>query len=191
MEKALKDFTPLNRHFSMKRFLKKFGLILFAWDIFLQKIKYEEIRKILYKYKLANFSKIGKGVTIHYSTYIRNPEGLEIGDNSNINHGCELYCAGGIKIGTASLIAYQVMIFSDSRTFMGETPLKKRRNRIIAPVIIGSDVWIGARAIILPGVHIHDHAVVAAGAVVTKDVEPWSIVAGNPARMVKSRRGTA
>lgn len=172
----------------MKQMLKFIGRLFLIWDIFLKSINIEEIRKVLYKYKLSNVSNIGKGVTIHYSVYVRNPEGLQIGDNSNINHGCELYCTGGINIGSGTMIAYQAMIFSDSRTFMGKTPLKGRTDRIIAPVVIGSDVWIGARAIILPGVHVQDHAIVAAGAVVTKDVEPWAIVAGNPARVVKFRR---
>lgn len=171
----------------MRSIIKFFGRLSLIWDAFLKKINLEEIRKIFYKYKLSNVSKIGKGVTIHYSVYIRNPEGFQIGNNSNINHGCELYCKGGISIGSGSMLAYQAMILSDSRTFMGEMPLKQRTDRVLAPVIIGSDVWVGARAIILPGVHIHDHAIVAAGAVVTKDVEPWAIVAGNPARLVKFR----
>lgn len=52
---------------------------------------------------------------------------------------------------------------------------------------IGDGVWIGARAIILPGVTIGEGAVVAAGAVVTKDVEPWAVVGGNPAKFIKMR----
>lgn len=169
----------------MKPILKFVGYILLKLDELVTLL--DQYRKILFKYKLANIAKIGTGVTIHYNVYIRNPEKLEIGNNSNINHGCELYCAGGIKIGTGSMVAYQAMILSDSRTYMGETPLKRRKERITAPVTIGSDVWIGTRAIIMPGVTINDHAVVAAGAVVTKDVASWDIVAGNPARVIKSR----
>jgi chloramphenicol O-acetyltransferase type B len=56
-----------------------------------------------------------------------------------------------------------------------------------APVTIGNDVWIGARVIVLPGVQIGDQAIVGAGAVVTKDVEPLAIVAGNPARVIRLR----
>lgn len=172
----------------MRILLKFIGYILLKWDIFLDSLNFERFLKTIYKYKLANLAQIGKGVTIHHSVYIRNPEKLRIDNNSNINHGCELYCRGGITIGSGTMIAYQAMIFSDSRTFMGKTPLKHRKERTMLPVIIGSDVWIGARAIILPGVHIHDHAIVAAGAVVTNDVEPWAIVAGNPARIVKNRK---
>ena len=55
------------------------------------------------------------------------------------------------------------------------------------PVYIGNDVWIGDRALILPGVHIGDGSIIAAGAVVTKDVPPYSIVAGVPARKIRDR----
>ena len=54
-------------------------------------------------------------------------------------------------------------------------------------ITIGDGVWLGARAIILPGVTIGEGAVVAAGAVVTKDVEPWAVVGGNPAKFIKKR----
>lgn len=172
----------------MRIFLKIIGYVWLKWDVFLVRVNLERFLKTIYKYKLAHLSKIGNGVTIHHTVYIRNPEKLTINDNSNINHGCELYCNGGITIGSGTMIAYQAMIFSDSRTFMGETPLKHRTERNMRPVIIGSDVWIGARAIILPGVHIHDHAIVAAGAVVTKNVEPWTVVAGNPAKVIKNRK---
>ena len=55
------------------------------------------------------------------------------------------------------------------------------------PVYIGNDVWIGDRALILPGVHVGDGSIIAAGAVVTKDVPPYSIVAGVPARKIRDR----
>lgn len=167
--------------------LKILGYLLHKIDQILKLTKFEIICKKVYKYKIGATANIGKGVTIHQSVYFRNPENLIIGDNSNINHGCELYCSGGITIGKGTMISYQVMIFSDSRTYMGKEPLKSRIERNVLPVVIGSDVWVGARSIILPGVHIHDYAIVAAGSVVTKSVEPWSIVAGNPAKFIKSR----
>jgi acetyltransferase-like isoleucine patch superfamily enzyme len=145
------------------------------------------IKKGYYYMYLSAFKWMGKNVTIHPSVYIRNPEGISIGDNSNINHGCELYGAGGIKIGNGTLIAYRVTIMSDSRTFKGVMPLKERAERIKKPVEIGDDVWIGTGAIIMPGTIIKNHAIIAAGAVVTKNVEEWDIVGGNPARKISSR----
>lgn len=171
----------------MKSLLKIIGYLLFKLDILISFLNFERIRKYLFKYKLANWAKIANGVTIHHSVYIRNPEGLIVNENSNINHGCELYCAGGIEIGKGTMIAYQVMIMSDSREFMGTNPLKGRKGRTKKKVWIGDDVWIGARAIIMPGIKVGNHAIVAAGAVVTRDVSEWEIVGGNPARVIKRR----
>ena len=56
-----------------------------------------------------------------------------------------------------------------------------------APITIGHDAWVAGRAIIMPGVVIGDGAIIAAGAVVTKDVEPWTVVGGNPAKFLKKR----
>ena len=130
---------------------------------------------------------IGEKPSIHPTVLIRSAENIEIGDNVNVNHGCELYGGGGLKIGNGSMIAYNTMIFTDSRKFKSKEPLKKIKGRIKAPVTIGNDVWVGAGAIILPGVTIEDHAVIAAGAVVTSDVKEWAIVGGNPAKVIGNR----
>jgi len=128
----------------------------------------------------------GEDTTVHPSVDIRHPQNVSIGSRASVNHGSELHGAGGIVIGDGTLISFNVLIFSDIREFRnpgaigGQKKLKK-------PVRVGSDVWIGAGAIILPGVEIGDHAIVGAGAVVTKDVDQWEIVAGNPARHIGSR----
>ncbi len=125
---------------------------------------------------------------IHPSVEIRFPEMVSIGDNTNINHGSELYGGGGITIGSGTMVAYEVFIMSDSRTFLGETPLKDQKGRIRKPVEIGNDVWVGARATIMPGVKIADHAIIAAGSIVTKNVYEWEIVGGNPAKVIGNRK---
>jgi len=168
-----------------------FVLIAYFCEIF-DKIhiflRIDQIRKTLHKYRLKQKkANIGKGVTIHHTTYVRNPEGFTIGDNSNVNHGSELYSAGGITIGKGTMIAYQVVILSDTRTFLGPELLKSRTERIKKPVLIGDDVWIGARAMIMPGVRIANHAIVAGGSIVTKDINEWEVVAGNPAKVIKKR----
>jgi maltose O-acetyltransferase len=65
--------------------------------------------------------------------------------------------------------------------------MNRQGNTEKRPVEIGDDVWIGARAVLLPGVKVGDGAVIAAGAIVTKEVAPYTIVGGNPARVIKSR----
>ena len=172
----------------MKALLRIWGILFWNIRKLWRNKKLETIIKLHYKYMYKAIVKhLGRGVTIHPSVYIRNPENLSIQDNSNINHGSELYCAGGIEIGKGTMIAYNVMIFSDSRTYIGEKPLKSRTDRIRKKVVIKNDVWVGAGAIILPGVTIEDHAIVAAGSVVTKDVAAWSIVGGNPAQKIRMR----
>ena len=60
--------------------------------------------------------------------------------------------------------------------------------KMIKPVVIGDDVWIGQRVVILPGIKIGSHSIIGAGSVVTKDVDKYSVVAGNPARLIKQRK---
>ena len=109
--------------------------------------------------------------------------GLSIGKDSVINARCRLDTRGGIHIGNAVSISQEVIILTadhdaDSTDFAG-------RNR---KVVIEDYVWIGTRAMILPGVNIGRGAIVAAGAVVSKDVEPFTVVAGVPAQCIKKRR---
>lgn len=132
----------------------------------------------------------GTGVSIHPSVEIRCHQNIQIGNDVSINHNSELYGGGGISIGDGSMLSYYVTVLSDSRSFFGPRPLKDQerlKDRILKKTTIGKDVWIGTKAIIMPGVHVKDHAVVAAGAVVTKDVEEWDIVGGNPARKINNR----
>ena len=82
-----------------------------------------------------------------------------------------------------------VMIYTKNHnTERTDIPMIEQGNTQPRKVTIGDDVWIGARAIILPGVTIGQGSIVAAGSVVTKDVEPFSVVGGNPARVIKVRK---
>ena len=160
------------------------------WRIYIEfkSGRVERFRKWVKRQFWSRFLKsLGKGTVIHQSVLIRGPAGISIGTNTNVNHGCKLFGAGGITIGDGSMLAYDVVVFSDTRTFMGPTPLKEQKTRLTLPVVIGDDVWIGARSIIMPGVTIGNHAVIGAGSVVTKDVAGWDIVGGNPAKRIKSR----
>ena len=113
-----------------------------------------------------------------YADYGKN---IKVGKGVFINSGCCFQDQGGIEIGDNTLIGQQVVIATLNHDFIPE----KRGNMTPSPVKIGKNVWIGAHATILPNVTIGDGAIVAAGAVVTKDVPPKTIVAGVPARILK------
>ena len=98
-----------------------------------------------------------------------------------INSGCRFQDQGGIYIGARSLVGHNCVI----ATLNHNMDPAQRANLLPAPVHIGQDVWIGANCTILPGVSIGDGAVLAAGAVVTKDVEACTVMGGVPAKAIK------
>ncbi len=104
-----------------------------------------------------------------------------IGENVFINACCRFQDQGGIMIGDGSLIGHNVTI----ATLNHELDPKNRASIIPSPVKIGKNVWIGSDATILPGVEIGDGAVVGAGSVVTKSVPNNTVVAGNPAGIIR------
>lgn len=106
---------------------------------------------------------------------------IHMGKHVFINSGCHFQDQGGIYIGDGSLIGHEVVI----ATLNHELDPMHRADLHPSPVYIGKNVWIGAHATILPGVHIGDGAVVAAGAVVTKDVPSGVIVGGVPGKIIK------
>lgn len=106
---------------------------------------------------------------------------ISIGKNVFINSGCHFQDQGGIKIGDGSLIGHNVVLATINHDLY---PQNNRENHY-SPIKVGSNVWIGSNATILPGVNIGDWAVVAAGAVVTKNVEAYTIVGGVPAKFIR------
>ena len=105
-----------------------------------------------------------------------------IGRNVFINQGCHFMDMGGITIGDDVMIGPKVNLVSSGHP----TDPAQRRNGIVKkPITIGNNVWIGVAATILPGVTIGENAVIAAGAVVSRDVPANTIAAGVPARVLK------
>jgi acetyltransferase-like isoleucine patch superfamily enzyme len=106
---------------------------------------------------------------------------IKLGKNVFINHGCTFLDLGGIVIEDDTLIGPQVNIVTENHPI----DPTKRKMLDLKSVFIKRNVWIGANATILPGVTVGENSIIAAGAVVTKDVPPNTIVAGVPARIVK------
>jgi acetyltransferase-like isoleucine patch superfamily enzyme len=112
---------------------------------------------------------------------IYNPENMHIGEKVDIAEFCHIRAKGGLTLGNRVLIASHVVITTQGHPLS----LPRWGETVHKPVTIGNDVWIGANACILPGVTIGDGAVIAAGAMVTKDVASNTLVAGVPASEVK------
>ncbi|ODS33236.1 MAG: galactoside O-acetyltransferase [Candidatus Scalindua rubra] len=127
------------------------------------------------------------GKTTFNGTKVVDKPTLEIGDHSYIGYQVGIYVGSNVSIGSNVLISNNVSIFGEDGHPID--PILRRNNPpsrdSIKPVVIRDDAWICERAIVLKGVTIGEGAIVGTGAVVTKDVPPMTIVAGNPARIVR------
>ena len=126
--------------------------------------------------------RIGRGSTLHWQCRFFTPEGISIGQNTLIGNNAFLDGRCGLRIGNRVITASEVAIYTlehdiDDPQFV----------HVGAPVVVEDYVYIGPRAIILPGVRIGEGAVIAAGAVVTKDVDAYTLVGGVPARFIRTR----
>lgn len=138
------------------------------------RIRHAYYRRVL-KYQLP------KNVHIHMGCFFTGAN-VSIGRNTIINRRCYVDGRLGVKIGNNCSISPEVFILS-----MDHDPQNPDFATCGGVTTIGDNVWIGARAIIRGGVTIGEGAVIGAGAVVTKDIAPWRIAVGNPAREIKDR----
>jgi galactoside O-acetyltransferase len=133
---------------------------------------------------------IGNNIIIknYTSFYAQGSATIKIGDNSGINSNTCIDADGGeIIIGNNVLIAQNVVLrAADHESKSIKIPIKEQ-GHIGGKIVIGDDCWIGANSVILRNVAIGNHSIVSAGSVVTKDVEPFSIVAGVPAKLLRKR----
>lgn len=113
-----------------------------------------------------------------YTDFGRN---ITVGRDVFINAGCHFQDHGGVTIGDGCQIGHNVVFATLNH---GLSP-EDRQNTYPAPIVLGRNVWVGSNATILQGVTVGDNAVIAAGAVVTKDVEPATIVGGVPAKVIR------
>lgn len=134
------------------------------------------------------FRSCGRGVNIEKGAYFGDGSELEIGDHSGIGTGA--WVSGPVSIGRDVMMGPEVLIITRNHRFDAlDVPMRVQGWAEARPVVIGDDVWIGSRVIVLPGVSIGRGAILGAGAVVTRDVPDYAIVAGNPARIIRYRTG--
>lgn len=126
---------------------------------------------------------IGSHSIIDMGYYILSPQKLHIGSHCHINRQCMIDARGGIRIGNNVSISHYVKLITGSHNYNS-----KHFDYEAAEIFIEDNVWIGINAIILKGVRIGEGAVIAAGAIVTKDCEPYGVYAGIPAKKVGVRQ---
>jgi acetyltransferase-like isoleucine patch superfamily enzyme len=141
------------------------------------------VRNIFFKMFLG---KMGRGVMIDYKVYLRYFKNIEIGSNVSINRGCELYTSHPLK---RKIILGNNVTISPNVKFYGAAQDYRSKNMpdIADDIIVEDDCWICANSIILQGVTIGKGSVVGAGSIVTRNIPPYSVAVGNPARVIKQR----
>lgn len=132
------------------------------------------------------FDSCGINVNIEKKADFGTGRGISIGNNSGLGINCKV--RGPLKIGDDVMMGPDVMILTNSHNFNRLDVPMNLQGGTSSKVVIGNDVWIGARVIILPGITIGKGAILGANAVVTKDVPEYSVVGGNPARLIKLRK---
>lgn len=137
---------------------------------------------------LGNYVKVGNRQTWVVGLKVYDDARLTVGDHTTINYQTLISVAKEVRIGKHCSLAGEIKIFdnnshsTDYRARREKRPLERKD---VAPVIIEDDVWVGTQTIILKGVRIGRGAVIAAGSVVTREVPPFTLVAGNPARVLR------
>lgn len=133
----------------------------------------------------------GKFIRIKYSTVIWSPHhDITFGDRIQFGEGCAIFC--DIEFGSSVLCANNVRFVGKDDHVINKPGISlwDSGRGDSYKTFVGNDVWIGENVIVIAGVHIGDGAIIAAGSVVTKDVDPFSVVGGNPAQFIRKRFDT-
>ena len=131
----------------------------------------------------------GDNIRIHPTASLRCGQNISLGKNSHINQYCCIWASPNAKIilGDNVLMGPGVKMFSSNHGTASDSIMNGQEWKE-KDIIVGNDVWLGANVVIVPGVTIGEGSVIAAGAVVTKDIPPYSIAGGVPAKVIKERR---
>ncbi|MBN7816350.1 acyltransferase [Algoriphagus pacificus] len=151
----------------------------------IRKIYPISISKIFQLIIFSKFKSFGNNSSITYPSIFKGIGNISIGSNTDIGAFVHIWGNGGVFIGDRVLIASHVTITSLTHDYSFK--IIKNAPGISAPIYIEDDVWIGSHSVIMPGIVIGKSAVVGAGAIVTKDVPPYAVVLGVPAKIVKYR----
>jgi maltose O-acetyltransferase len=144
------------------------------------------IRKVRSSIGTLVFDACGKNINIEKGANFGTGRGISVGSGSGLGINCKV--RGPLEIGDDVMMGPEVLIMTSSHKFDRiDIPMSKQGDLPLKKVVIGSDVWIGARVIILPGITIGSGSIIGAGAVVTRDIPPFSVVGGVPARILKTR----
>ena len=141
-------------------------------------------RKIFYKFTMpggVDFQFLHPGLVINF------PENVKLGNNLIFNRNVSITARSGVSLGNDVMIGPNVVINDSNHLFTNKDKPITQQGHTAKAIVIEDDVWIAANSVILKGVHIGKGAVIAAGSVVTKDVPPYAVVAGVPARQIKNR----
>ena len=132
------------------------------------------------------FKKCGKNVTIERGASFGNGFNVELGDNSGLGVDCHI--PNNVIIGSNVMMGPNCRIIAVNHSFDRlDIPMNQQGHTEVKPTIIEDDVWIGANVLMMPGRVIKKGTIIAGGCVLTKDFPEYSIVGGNPSKLIKSR----
>lgn len=130
---------------------------------------------------------IGERVRVGPGVKILGPSGLTIGDRTGVARDACLDARGGLTIGADTMVGFESVLLSLTHRYDNVDMLLSDQGHEAQSITVGSDVWLGARAFVLPGVEIGDSAIVGTASVVTRPVAANTIVAGSPAKVLRQR----
>ena len=185
-EKNRTNNKPINKKQLLKELIK--SLITFKLPVYI--VKLLSYYTVNHQLAMAGGVKVGTNTNIHPTVLIREPQNIEIGNNCYFNHNTILnggHDKAKLIIGNKVQTGPNVCFYCANHNFDNKEIPIKEQGYWEADIVIDDDVWIGANSVITSGVKIGKGAIIGAGSIVTKDIPPYSIAAGNPAKVIKTR----